>query len=217
MTLRPLNVPPARPLARRSRRALASGCLFGVLLLVLAGATGCGPDAGGADNAGGPETTETTGSAMAGPVVDVQVTQEALDSRPKPWVLATPESAVRSFLDWTSYAYRIGQSSVAVPTMSANWEVHVDSYIQYNIQKYRLLDQSLTSITFGTPVAKDASTTVLPAKETWTYRYVSAETAGKTLGGPYTADYETTYTLVKSDEGAWVVDVVDAKALGPVK
>jgi len=153
---------------------------------------------------------------MAGPVVDIQVTQEALDSKPDPWVLTTPEEAVRSYLAWTSYAYRIGQSQVAVPTMTSYEEVRVDSYIQYNIQKYRLIDQTLESITLGTP-SVEASRAVIPAKETWTYRYVSTRNAGETLEGPYSASYETTYTLVKNDEGSWVVDDVEATALGTVK
>jgi hypothetical protein len=137
---------------------------------------------------------------MAGPVVDVNVTKEALDSRPRPWSLTTPESSVRSYLDWTSYAYRTAQSQV----------------IQYNIQKSRLLDQTLTSITFGKP-SIEASRAILPAKEKWTYRYVSIATAGETLGGPYSASYDTTYTVVRSKTGDWVVDSVEARALGKVK
>jgi hypothetical protein len=153
---------------------------------------------------------------MAGPVVDVNVTKEALDSRPRPWSLTTPESSVRSYLDWTSYAYRTAQSQVAEGTMSTYEEVHVSSYIQYNIQKSRLLDQTLTSITFGKP-SIEASRAILPAKEKWTYRYVSIATAGETLGGPYSASYDTTYTVVRSKTGDWVVDSVEARALGKVK
>ena len=153
---------------------------------------------------------------MAGSGVDARVTQEAFDSKPKPPVLTTPESAVRSYLDWVSYAYRIGQSKVAAPAMSPDEWVRVDAYVQYNIEKRKLIDQTLKSIEFGKPVVK-AKTALLPAKEKWKYRYVSIEEAGKTIGGPYTASYDTTYTVIKSDKGAWVVDKVDAKALGTVK
>lgn len=153
---------------------------------------------------------------MAGPAADVYVTREALESKPKPPVLTTPESAVRSYLDWVSYAYRIANSDVASPTMTASEGVHVDALgIQYNLEQFRLIDQTLTSITFGKPSIK-GNKAVLSAKEKWDYRYVSIKTAGKTVGGPYSASYDTTYTLVRSGK-AWVVDSVAAKPLGTVK
>ena len=153
---------------------------------------------------------------MAGPVVDVNVTPEALASRPEPWDLTTPESAVRSYLAWTSYGYRIGASEVATPTMIGYELVRTDAYVQYNIQKNRLIDQKLDSITFG-KASVEGSRTLVPAKEKWTYRYVSIKTAGETVGGPYKASYDTTYTVVRSDKGTWVVESVEAKPLGKVK
>jgi hypothetical protein len=153
---------------------------------------------------------------MAGPAADVHVTAEAFATKPKPWVLSTPQSAVRSYLDWTSYAYRIATSDVATPTMGPDEAVRIDSYIQYNLQKSEVIDQTLTSITFGTPSA-GATSTLLPAKEQWTYRYVSIKTAGKTVGGPYSASYDTVYTLVKSTTGIWQVYSVKATAQGTVK
>jgi hypothetical protein len=152
---------------------------------------------------------------MAGPAQKVVVSRKALDSRPQAWVLTTPESAVRSYLDWVSYAYRIGQSEVATATMSAFQEVRVDAYNQYNLENSKLLDQSLASITFGKP-STEATRVLVPAKEDWTYRYVSISEAGKTLKGPYKASYENTYTVVKAKHG-WVVDNVAVKALGEVK
>ena len=131
-------------------------------------------------------------------------------------MLTTPESAVRSYLDWVSYANRNGQSSLATATMTPSEGVHVDSYIQYNLQKSRLIDQTLTSITFGTPTVGSTSTLV-PTKEKWTYRYVSIAVGNKLVGGPYTVDYDVTYTVVKSSNGDWLVDSVDAKASGTVK
>jgi hypothetical protein len=152
---------------------------------------------------------------MAGPVVDVNVTPEAVASRPQPWVLTTPESAVRSYLAWTSYAYRIGASSVATATMTGSEQVRIDSYTQLNLQKMRLIDQKLTSITLGEP-AIEGTRAVVRAKEQWTYSYVSIQTAGKIVGGPYPASYDTTYTVVKSGKG-WVVDSVKVTRLGPIK
>ena len=165
---------------------------------------------------GSAEASAPVGANMAGPAQKVIISRQALESRPKPWVLSTPQSAVRSYLDWMSYAYRIAESSAATPTMSEKQEVRVDSYVQFNLQSSQLLDQTLQSITFGKPSVSSTST-LLPAKEHWTYRYVSISDVGKTKSGPYTADYETTYTVVKNKKGNWVVDYVDAKAIGAVK
>jgi hypothetical protein len=182
-----------------------------VVLLAVAGCTG----APGTDTGDG-SATPTVGANMAGPAVDVNVTPEAVASQPKRWVLTTPESAIRSYLDWTSFAYRIGQSFVATATMTTMEEVHVDSYVQYNIQKSRLIDQTLTSITFGT-LSVGSTSTLVPAKEKWTYRYLSIERGNKVMGGPYEASYDTTYTVVKTKDGVWVVDLVEATSLGTVK
>lgn len=201
-------------LTARFLTRLAALWLIAVALVVAAGCSGGSQPQTSSGESG--EESATVGAHMGGPAVDVNVTQETVDNKPKPWVLTTPEAAVRSYLDWTSYAYRIGQAQVALPTMSSYEEVRVDSYVQYNIQKLRLIDQSLDSITFDEP-SVEASSAVISAKETWTYRYVSIETAGKTLEGPYSASYDTTYTLVKSAEGTWVVDKVEAEALDTVK
>jgi hypothetical protein len=186
-------------------------CLAFVALLAASGCSG-----GKSTGTGGSETSATVGAHMAGPAADVHVTAEAFATKPKPWVLSTPQSAVRSYLDWTSYAYRIATSDVASPTMGPDEAVRVDSYIQYNIEKSQVIDQTLSSITFGTPSAGTTST-LLPAKEDWTYRYVSTKTAGKTVGGPYSASYDTVYTVVKSNTGVWQVYSLKATAQGTVK
>lgn len=175
--------------------------------------TGCGPESDTADR---DRASTEVGTRMAGPAVDINLTEDALDSKPAAPVLTSPESAVRSYLDWTSYAYRIGQSQVALPTMTAYQEVRVDSYIQYNVQQYRLIDQTLQSIMFGTPTVEETRT-VLPAKETWTYSYVSIKNAGEVIGGPYEASYDATYVVVKNDRGDWVVDSAEAKPLGKIE
>jgi len=161
------------------------------------------------------ETTAGMSAHMAGPPIEVHISQETVNDSPEKWVLTTPESTVRSYLNWVSYAYRIGQSQVATPTMSAAEEVRIDSYNQYNLEKKRLLDQTLKSITFGKK-STGTTSTLVPAKESWTYSYLSAAEGNKSLGGPYSVDYTTTYTVVKTKNG-WVVDSVRAKALGPVK
>lgn len=186
-----------------------------MLLLTFAALLAMSGCSGGPGTAGSPDSTPTVGARMAGPAVDVNISQAALDAVPKPWDLKTPESAVRSYLDWTSYAYRIAQSQFATSTMTTFEEVRVDAYVQYNIQNGRLIDQTLTSLTFGKPTSGSTSTLV-PCKEEWTYRYLSIESGNRVLGGPYTAAFDSTYTVVKSGD-RWLVDSVKATALGTVK
>lgn len=186
--------------------------LIVLLALVALPLSACGTTANVETTA--PEAAPVAG--MGGAVPDVQVTQEAVGDAPEAPDLTSPEAAVRSYLAWTSYAYRIGQSQVAVPTMTSYQEVRVDSYVQYNLQQSRLLDQTLASVTFGVPSAEQGRT-LLPAHETWQYRYVSATEAGKVLGGPYEASYDATYTVVQDEQGAWLVDSVQATNQGLVE
>lgn len=195
----------------RSTCTAALVCVIAAVPLALAGCSG-----GNGTNNGNAAVNATIGASMAGPVVDVHITQAAVNARPKAWVLTSPESAVRSYLDWTTYAYRTGQSNVATATMTSYEEVRVDSYIQFNIQKQRLLDQKLTSVTFGKS-SVSASGTLVPTKETWSYDYLSIDTGNKLLSGPFTASYDATYTVVKTKSGFWLVDSVKATPKGPVK
>lgn len=195
----------------RVRRAL--GCAVATAAIAgLLSVTGCTP----AKPTNTSETTPTVGAHMAGAVIDVNVTPDAIADKPKAAVLSTPEDAVRSYLDWTSYAYRTAQSDAALPTMSNYEEVRVDSYVQYNLQQSRVIDQSLDSITFG-KTSTEGTRTLVPTHETWTYRYVSVKTAGKTLEGPYKASYDATYTVIQKSKGTWVVDSVQATSLNEVK
>ncbi len=186
-------------------------CAIAGSVLVVAGCSG------GANPASGSTTpTAPVGANMAGPAANVVVTAAALESRPAAWDLSTPQNAVSSYLAWTSYAYRIATSNAASATMGSDEFVRVDAYIQLNLEKGRLIDQSLTSIAFGKPSVQ-ATETLVPTKEKWTYRYVSIKSpGGETLAGPYTASYDATYTVTKSSKG-WVVASVVAKAHGTVK
>lgn len=179
--------------------------------IALSAVVGC--SSGGTDAAGG--TSEATGTAKGhGVVVTVRVTPEMLATKPASLVLKTPELAVRSYLDWISYAYRIGDSDVAKPVMGAMEEVRINSYVQLNLQEHnRVIDQRLESIEFGTPISRDASTTIIPAKEKWVYSWVSVQEAGKVIGGPFMASYDTTYTVVRKSGTEWVVDSVQATKL----
>lgn len=185
------------------------------LLAVALTASGCSNGAKANGSSSSSEATATMSSHMAGPAVEVHIPQSAVDNAPAPWDLRTPESAVRSYLAWITYAYRIGQSDVATPTMTAAEEVRVDSYNQLNLEKSRLIDQTLNSITFGGK-STGATSTLVPTKENWTYSYLSVAEGNKSLGGPYSVSYDTTYTVVKTARG-WVVDATTAKATGTVK
>jgi hypothetical protein len=194
---------------------LAACCLACAALLAT---TGCSGGTGSANSTPGSEeaTVVAPGVGMGGPAIDINVSQAVVDARPKPADRTTPESAVRSYLDWVSYAYRIGISEVASSTMSGPEDVRVDSYIQINLQRSRVIDQALTSITFGKPSVGTTSTLV-PAKEKWTYSYLSIAIGNKVLEGPYTVSYDTVYTVVKDAQGVWLVDSVAATPLDPVK
>jgi hypothetical protein len=176
--------------------------------------TGCS-GSGSGTTTGSTNTSVSVGANMAGAQASVHIPQSAISAKPAPWVLSTPTSAVRSYLNWLSYAYRIATSNVATPTMGGDQNVRIDSYIQYNLENKRLIDQTLTSIAFGTPVV-ESTHTLVPTKEKWSYSYLSIEVGNKVLSGPYTASYDTTYTVSKAKQG-WVVDAVAVKAIGTVK
>ncbi len=133
---------------------------------------------------------------------------------PAPWDLSTPELAVRSYLDWVSFSYRMANSEIPTATMTPEEAVRVDSYIQLNRIDGRGLEQSLTSLEI-TSVSQEASAAVVTAHETWRYRYFSLETLDY-LTEEYTASYDTTYTLVAHPQG-WLVDAVEATSDEEVK
>ena len=186
---------------------IAIALLVGVVFMVTRSTGNDGPDASA-------EPSATVGSAMAGPVADVVVSKEALASVPDSVDLSTPENAVRSYLDWSSYAYRTAQSSAAIPTMSTYQEVRVDAGIQGYIQKGCLLDMKVVSLTFREP-REDAERVHVPVRESWEYSYVSISEPGKVISGPHEVTYEATYTVIPQGDD-WVVDEVKSTALDTV-
>jgi hypothetical protein len=175
------------------KRLLASAALLAIALLAAALGTvlvaGCGSDA--------------SGGIAPRPQAPV---------RPE---LASPESAVRSYLDWTNYAYRMANSEFATLTCTPTWSVHVDSYIQLNRQDYkRGIEQRLTRFDKRSE-SVEGTQAVLVTYEEWDYRYFAL--ADETYTSPaYTASYDATYTLV-SEGGRWLVDDVAASPLTPLK
>jgi hypothetical protein len=136
---------------------------------------------------------------------------------PPPPVLSTPAHAVRSYLGWTSYGYRVANSDVASPTMSGLEGVRVDSYVQLNKEQRRSIDQSLTGFAKVTESVV-ATRVVITAREDWRYRYLSVD-GTRALTPYYRVSYDTTYTLIRSprNKHVWIVDVVEATPLGEVK
>jgi hypothetical protein len=129
--------------------------------------------------------------------------------------LTTPDSAVRSFLDWTSLAYRMANSELASATCTPEWGVHVDSYIQLNRESgAKSLEQVLTKFVKRSESVEGTQATVA-AYEEWDYRYFSLD-GQKWITPPYKASYDTTYTLVLDGE-RWLVDDVSANALTELK
>ena len=188
--------------------ALFLGTLLALTLLALAGCAGTETPQPASED-------EPRGFGMGGVDQQVHLLASVVEDTPAPWDLTTPEKAVRSYLDWVSYAYRTAESEAASQTQSAHQLVRTDAFVQAQLQEQKLMDQQLVSITFGTP-SIEGSSAVLPAEEEWTYRYVSITEAGKTLSGPHTANYETTYKLVQEEHG-WVVDDIEVKTLGSVE
>lgn len=133
---------------------------------------------------------------------------------PSPWDLSTPESAVRSYLDWVTFSYRMANSEIPTATMTPEEGVRVDSYIQLNKQSDRGIAQDLESFKV-TGVTQETSAAVLTAQESWSYRYFSLSTL-KYLSDPLAASYDSTYTLVADPRG-WLVDKVEVTPNGEVK
>ena len=133
---------------------------------------------------------------------------------PQPWDLTTPEKAVTSYLDWTSFAYRLANSDIASKTLEPTESVRVDSFIELNRQNgEKGIDQHLTEFTVGKRSVV-GTRAVVSTKETWQYRYFSLQT--QTYVTPlYTTHYDVTYDLVREKAG-WLVDKVTAKNLDDV-
>ncbi len=128
--------------------------------------------------------------------------------------LADPEAAVRSYLDWTSLAFRMANSTLSTHTHTPYQEVRVDSYIELNRQQGRGIEQRLSAFTAGLASSVEG-TALVAASETWRYRYFSLATL-EYVSPVHTASYEVTYTVLRQPDGRWLVDSVDARALGEV-
>ncbi len=129
--------------------------------------------------------------------------------------LSTPEAAVRTYLDWISYAYRTGDSQAAFDFMTS-WEfVRVDSYVEKNRQESKGIDQRLLEFDIN-EVSGSESTKTVDTYEEWAYRYFGPD--GAYISEELTATYVARYTVVRAeDRDAWLVDEVDAVPRGEVE
>ncbi len=134
--------------------------------------------------------------------------------QPPPPSLKDPRTAVYSYLLWISYAYRVLNSDVASKTFDPYEEVRVNSYVMYNFQEGRAIDQRLLEAKVKDWESKGDTATV-SLSEDWVYRYISTKT-GKYTTPALNASYDTTYTVVRI-KNSWVVHSVEATSSAPVK
>jgi len=128
--------------------------------------------------------------------------------------LSTPGSAVTSYLDWVSFAYRIANSDVATQTFTPFEEVRVDAYIELNRQENQAIEQTITVLEVREASTREPTATV-SAHEEWRYRYFTLDTI-EWIGDENEIAYETTYTVVLQPDGRWLVDSVEATPLSEV-
>jgi len=133
---------------------------------------------------------------------------------PPPPKLNEPRSAVYSYLVWISFAYRTLNSKVASQTLTPYEEVRVDSYVEYNREQGRAIDQQILGYDVVN-VSTTSQTATVVAREDWKYRYINIST-GKYTGDWNDISYDTTYTLTKDKKG-WLVNSVEATPKGKVK
>lgn len=181
--------------------ALLAAVLLGSLLV-----SGCSGATSG--KASGTASTDTSAGAFP-------ATTPKPGEQPPPPMLRDPRTAVYSYQLWISYAYRVLNSDVASRTFSPYEEVRVNSYVEFNRQEGRAIDQKIVVAKVKSVESKGATATVAMHEE-WVYRYISTKT-GLYSSPANSAAYETTYTVIKQ-RGDWVVDsVVATSAAGPIK
>jgi len=119
-----------------TRKVHTRAPLVAVLVAVLMGSllvTGCNGSSVRAD--------EGTGSADTTLAALFPATTPKPGVQPPPPMLRDPRTAVCSYQLWISYAYRVLNSDVASMTFDPYEEVRVNSYVMYNLQEGRAIDQ----------------------------------------------------------------------------
>jgi len=165
---------------------------------------------------GGPQTagSDTGSRSVEMTAGQFPATTPLPGQQPPPPALKDPRTAAYSYLLWISYAYRVLNSDVASKTFDPYEEVRVNSYVMYNLQEGRAIDQRLLEAKLKDSESKGDTATV-SFREEWVYRYISTKT-GKYTTPAMNASYDTTYTVVKI-KNDWVVHSVEATSSAPVK
>lgn len=188
-------------------QALALAAVAAILAMAFIVA-GCASPSTPAKDSTGARTSEASLTAM---FPEATPTPAAAPMAP---ILTDPRSAVNSYLMWVTYAYRILDSNVASLTFDPYEEVRVNSYVMYNVQERRAIDQRLLDAKTKS-LRSQGQTATVALHEEWAYRYISIDTVA--YSSPInTVSYETTYTLVK-DGLNWLVHSVEATSPAPVK
>lgn len=172
-----------------NRILLILSCAFCAVLFV----AGCSGNSGAEDSSAG---------TVGAPVPPVHVNR------------STPEGAVQAYLDGITFTYRMANSNAASDTMTAYEYVRVDAYVELNRQQGRALEQMLTAFEVRDTLAGEPTATVTTYEE-WAYHYFSVETM-KYVSDKTTASYDADYTVLKQDDGLWLVDKVDVTPLAEV-
>ena len=128
--------------------------------------------------------------------------------------LVTPESAVASYLDWVTLAFRLANSDLSTPTMTPFEDVRVDSYIELNRQENRAIDQTITVFEIEEVLTQEPTATV-SAYEEWRYRYFTLDTL-VWIGEEEEVSFDAIYTVILQPDGRWLVDSVEATELTEV-
>lgn len=136
--------------------------------------------------------------------------------RPAPWDLSAPDKAVRSYLDWVTYSYRMANSDVSTPTMEPTETVRVDSYIQLNRESGKGIAQTIVRLDIK-KVVVNGKTAEVGTFEEYDYRYYDLAKPATFISPIYRATYDATYTVVQGRDKRWRVDHVVAVARGEVK
>ncbi len=150
-------------------------------------------------------------AATGDPDNDVVVPDRVIPADPD---LSAPEPAVRSYLEWVSFAYRMANSDIPTATMTPWQAVRIDAYIELNRQNGEGIDQELLAFVVRSS-SEDATSAVVAADERWRFRYFGLNTLRYT-SDPLEVSYETTYTLTLVGD-RWLVDQVEAEPLGPLE